>query len=262
MSAALAAAIRDASSLLVVTGAGVSLASGIATFRGSDPDAVWANDIMEKGTLRCFRRHPGASWQWYSRRFGSITGKQPNPAHTAIVALEQRQHTLGRGFTLVTQNVDGLHRAAGSKTLIEIHGSASRVRCARDGCEHGAPRGSLPADRFDFTAVAQTGASEDVPTCPSCGASLRPHVLWFDEYYTGHRDYRYDDALTASKRADVVVFVGTSFAVGITASIVETALQRGRAIFSIDPVSPPPHPRIDWLQQPAEVLLPEIVAGL
>lgn len=255
-------AIRGTNSLLVITGAGISLASGIPTFRGEDPDAVWSNDVLEKGTQRFFRSDPGASWSWYLERFGGLLDYAPNPAHTALVALERWMTAQGRDFLLVTQNVDCLHESAGSRALVKVHGTADRVRCGRVGCDNGAPKGSMLTSDTDFSAFVADRSAENLPTCPLCGDYLRPHVLWFDEYYSGHRDYQIDRALTALKRAGVVLFVGTSFSVGITEMAVQIALQRGGEIFSIDPVSAPPHPAIGWIGQPSEEVLPALATQL
>lgn len=248
--------------MLVVTGAGVSLASGIPTFRGSDPGAVWANDVTELGTVEYFQRDPVGSWRWYLHRFDRLTGARPNPAHHAIAALERWQLARGGEFLLVTQNVDALHDEAGSRALIHVHGRADRVRCARVGCEHGAPKGSLPRDPAATAAFLQDPKLETVPRCPACGSLLRQHVLWFDEYYTDHHDYHIDRVLRAAKNAGVVLFAGTSFAVGVTDMIVLRALARGADIFSIDPAGRFPHPRVLPLTAPAEKLLPALCDAL
>ena len=137
--------------LAVVTGAGISLASGIPTFRGTDPDAVWKRDVTELGTNRYFQEDPVGSWQWYTSRFDQVLDKSPNPAHHALVAIEQWHCARGGEFVLVTQNVDTLHEKAGARALIKVHGSADRVRCSAYGCEHAAPKGSLM--RADVTRV-------------------------------------------------------------------------------------------------------------
>ena len=181
-------ALRElgARQLAVVTGAGISLASGIPTFRGSDPDAVWANDVMEMGTHRFFTANPGKSWEWYLSRFDGLSDKMPNPAHTALVDLENWHVGRGGRFTLITQNVDGLHRKAGSERLVEVHGTSAEVRCSRYGCELGAPSGSIPRDSMDLAAFRASPSDETVPRCPSCGAMIRQHVLLFDEFYDEH----------------------------------------------------------------------------
>ena len=142
--ATLAAAFDDVGTgyLVVVTGAGVSLASGIPTFRGTDPGAVWKRDVTELGTNRYFEEDPAGIWSWYTSRFDIVLDKQPNPAHRALAAIERWQVARGGRFLLVTQNVDPLHERAGSERLVKVHGSADRVRCSRHRCVHGAPHGS------------------------------------------------------------------------------------------------------------------------
>ena len=259
---ALTEAVRAAERVTVVTGAGISLASGISTFRGSEPGAIWADDVMEKGTYAYFAQEPAASWAWYLDRFGGLLDRQPNPAHHALAALERWMGAQGRDFLLVTQNVDPLHEAAGSTALVKVHGTADRIRCAQDGCANGAPKGSVPMASVDFSAFSADPVERNLPRCPLCGGVFRPHVLWFDEYYSDHRDYQIERALRALKDAQVVLFVGTSFSVGITEMALQGALQRGRAVFSVDPVSQPPDRKIGWVQAPSEEALPALVAAL
>ena len=255
-------ACDDATNLLVVTGAGVSLASGIPTFRGTDPGAVWARDVTELGTREFFDRDPVASWSWYLQRFGALGGARPNPAHYALAALERWQLARGREFLLVTQNVDGLHDQAGSRQLVHVHGRADRVRCSRGGCEHAAPRGTLLRTDEMQAAFLRDPTDENLPRCPACGAVLRQHVLWFDEFYNGHRDYEIDRVLRGAKTASLVVFAGTSFSVGITDLILERALARGRPLFVIDPAARAPHPRLRHIVGNAEDTLPELCRRL
>lgn len=248
--------------ILVVTGAGVSLASGIPTFRGSDPGAVWSVDVTELGTVEYFKRDPVGSWLWYLGRFGSLHGARPNPAHLALAALERWQIARGGRFLLVTQNVDGLHGQAGSRELVQVHGRADRVRCARFGCEHGAPKGWLPRDEARDAAFLREPTDETLPRCPACGSPLRQHVLWFDEYYHGHLDYEIERVMRAAKQAELVVFVGTSFSVGVTEMILDRALARGAGLFSIDPVARMPHPRVEAITATAEDSLPALCRAL
>lgn len=248
--------------MLIVTGAGVSLASGIPTFRGSDPGAVWATDVTELGTFEYFKRDPVGSWRWYLTRFSKLVGARPNPGHLALAALERWQKARGGQFLLVTQNVDGLHDEGGSQALVHVHGRADRVRCAREGCEHGAPRGSLPRDEAATAAFLADPSLATVPRCPACGSLLRQHVLWFDEYYTDHQDYHIGLVLRAAKHAGVVIFAGTSFAVGITEMILERTIGRAPAIFSIDPSGRAPHRRVQPIVEPAEVVFPALCRAL
>jgi len=262
VSAPLVAALRDHGSrgVLVVTGAGVSVASGIPTFRGSDPDAIWKRDVTELGTRRYFEEDPVGSWRWYLERFDRVVDARPNAAHTALAALERWQVARGAPFLLVTQNVDTLHEAAGSERLVKVHGSADRVRCSREGCAMGAPHGSLPRASVDLAAFRREPALAHLPRCPSCGALLRQHVLWFDESYHEHDDYQLARVSRAAEDAAVMLFVGTSFSVGITDFFLGCAWRSGALAFAVDPSPPPrPTPGVRFLAAAAEQLLPAIV---
>ena len=245
--------------LVVVTGAGVSLASGIPTFRGTDPGAVWKRDVTELGTNRYFEEDPAGSWSWYTSRFDIVLDKQPNPAHLALAAIERWQVARGGQFLLVTQNVDPLHERAGSERLVKVHGSADRVRCSRRACVHGAPRGSLPRADIDMRAFEAEPAAGNVPRCPSCGSLLRQHVLWFDEFYDEHRDYQWDRVVDAAQTMDACLFVGTSFSVGVTDLFLRGGLMTGRHLLAIDPgAAESPHRSVTLFREPSERLLPAV----
>ncbi len=245
--------------LLVVTGAGISLASGIPTFRGSDPDAVWQRDVTELATFQYFSEDPVGSWRWYTSRFDKVIGARPNAAHHALVALERWQLARGGRFLVVTQNVDGLHRHAGARELVEVHGAADRVRCPVDGCRHGAPSGSLPRPDAELQAFIADPGENTLPRCPQCGAFLRPHVLWFDELYHGHDDFQWPRVQAAAGAMSLALFVGTSFAVGVTDMFVQQALLSRVPIYSVDPGgAQPPYPGIQVLADKAEELLPAV----
>jgi NAD-dependent deacetylase len=244
--------------ILVVTGAGISLASGIPTFRGTDEGAIWKKDVTELGTFRYFTSDPVGSWRWYLSRFEKTIGAQPNSAHTALTALEEYCARQGGELLLVTQNIDGLHRQAGSRNLIEVHGRADRVRCPRQGCAHGAPAGSLPRAQFDLASFVAAPSPATLPRCPQCRAVMRQHVLWFDEYYDSHRDYQWARVLDAAASADAVLFVGTSFSVGVTDLVLHGALGRGRPVLSIDPAGAAPLPAVVSLRARAEEILPAV----
>lgn len=258
----LAEAIRSTDGLLlVVTGAGISLASGIPTFRGTDKDAVWKRDVTELGTVAYFTEEPAGSWSWYLSRFDKVLGAKPNGGHTALVGLELWANQKGRPFLLVTQNIDGLHREAGSTELVEVHGSAHRVRCSADACVNGSPRGSLLRNTVDISAFRANPIDANVPKCPACGELLRQHVLWFDELYTGHDDYQWDRVLAAAASSKLVLFVGTSFAVGVTELVTTAARQRRVPVFSIDPAGRP-QPGVTQIAEPSELVLPQLLAAL
>ena len=244
--------------VLVVTGAGISLASGIPTFRGTDPGAVWKRDVTELGTVRYFSEEPEGSWSWYLSRFEKVFGARPNAGHLALVALERWAQARGISFLLVTQNIDGLHRAAGSQQLVEVHGSAQKVRCANHGCRYGAPRGSLDRASVDLAAFLAHPSRETVPRCPECGDFLRQHILWFDELYNGHADYQWARVRAASEAAQLVLFVGTSFSVGVTEQVFESASRRAAPIFSIDPAGKSTD-GLTLVEQPSEVALPRLL---
>lgn len=251
--------------LLVVTGAGISHASGIPTFRGSDPDAVWKRSDVEMATFDYFRQDPVGQWTWYLKRFASIDGARPNPAHRALVDLERWQIERGGDFLLVTQNIDCLHEAAGSRRLVKVHGSSDRVRCVARGCPNAAPSGSLARQRIDLTRFTAAPSLETLPRCPACGEWLRAHVLFFDEYYGEHDDYQFDAVQAAASRCAMALFIGTSFAVGVTDLVLRSARARRQAAVSIDPAGLPNGPEFGsvlQVREPAESVLPRICQQL
>ncbi len=244
--------------LVVVTGAGISLASGLPTFRGSDPDAVWTRDVTEIGTIAFFRRDPVVWWRWFDQRFGAIHDATPNAAHEALVRLERAHLGSGGHYLLITQNVDMLHERAGSRHFVKIHGTADRVRCSREGCRFGSPSGSLPLAAADFARFRAAPSLATVPRCPQCGELIRAHALLFDELYSEHTDYGYDRSRDAIAAADLILFVGTSLSVGITEFALWTGRARGTPMHSIDPIASPP-PGVNAIAQRAEEVLPRVV---
>src|SRR5262245_31541800 len=156
-----AALLRSARRVAVLTGAGISAESGLATFRGAG--GLWeGHRVEEVATPMAFKRDPKLVWRFYNARRAGVRAVQPNPGHHALARLEQR---LGDRFTLVTQNVDGLHRAAGSQRILELHGNLRRVRCT--GCHQIEDRGTEELD--------------ELPHCGACGQLLRPDIVWFHE---------------------------------------------------------------------------------
>jgi NAD-dependent deacetylase len=224
---------------LFVTGAGVSVASGIPTFRGADPDAVWRKNDIEIATFRALKSEPQRFWEWYTRRFLSLRGKEPNDAHRALSAIDRELARQGRDFLLITQNIDTLHEQAGAQRIVKVHGTSDRVRYSRYGCEHGAPAGSLPLPDEDLDRWAKEVAVARLPLCPACGSVMRPHVLLFDEFYTEHVDYGFDRVEAAAARAAFIAFIGTSLSVGVTAFLESAARRRGVPALLIDPAPAP-----------------------
>ena len=205
-------ALRSGGSTLILTGAGISLASGIPTFRGSDAGAVWASNVVARATLEHFQREPADSWSWYRQRHAQVLAAQPNPAHRALVDLERWHLDRGTGFQLITQNIDLLHEAAGARTLVKVHGSIDRARCADAACPSSDT--TVPAASLDFSAFDARPDAATVPRCAACAELMRPHVLWFDEDYGSHPDYGWHEVLEACDAMRLVIAVGTSFSVG------------------------------------------------
>ena len=159
----------------------------------------------------------------------------------------------------MTQNIDTLHEQAGSERLIKVHGSSDRLRCSRHGCRNAAPEGSLARSRIDIGDFRRAAERRHLPRCPDCGALLRAHVLFFDEMYDEHVDYRFPEVRRAADEAELVLFVGTSFSVGVTELLVGAAARRGVPRLSIDPgaTRQPRWTGIETLAVPAEELLPD-----
>lgn len=252
---------QTAGPLLVLTGAGVSLASGIPTFRGSDVGAVWKRDVTELGTLRYFNEEPEGSWSWYLARFDKVQGAKPNAGHTALVELEQWYARQKRDFLLVTQNIDGLHSDAGAKELVEVHGSARFARCNSWGCRYAAPKGMISRTDINLTAFRAAPTRANVPRCPECSDFLRQHVLWFDEYYNSHEHYQWNRVLAAVENCALVLCVGTSFSVGVTHQVLISARARKVPVFNIDP-SGVTSEGIVQISEPSESVLPRLLAAL
>ena len=253
--------IRTIDNLFIITGAGISVASGIAPFRGTDPDAVWNKDVTEKGTFAYFREDVLGSWNWYCTRFSSLFGKKPNPAHYATADLVRYFETRNKHCALVTQNIDGLHKTDLSLDVIEVHGSVQYLRCATQGCVFGEPTGRVPFTKDMLETFLRVPTLKNIPTCSACGDYLRPHVLWFDEYYTAHEDYRFQDFQDRLYDAQLCLCIGTSFSVGVTAAVIQHAFSRDIPLWVIDPVDPN-SVYMHWIQGKAEVVLPKLVQQL
>ena len=236
-SSRLIALLKGRGNVLVLTGAGVSRESGIATFR--DAGGVWEGvDPMQVATPRAFAADPKFVWRFYDARRTHAASAQPNPAHRAITALE----ATGRPFLLATQNVDGLHERAGSKELVRLHGSLWRLRCTGCGDEHEDLRPKL----------------EPLPPhCAACGAMLRPAVVWFEEPLPM---IEFGRAQRAAREAELVLVVGTSSLVYPAASLQMAALESGAYVVEINPdaTSFSTHAS-EHLAGPAGVVLPALL---
>src|SRR5262245_36260126 len=235
-SARLVALLRERTPLLVLTGAGVSCESGIATFR--DAGGLWEGvDPMDVATPQAFERDPARVWRFYDARRRQGSGARPNPAHSAIVALE----ATGRPFLLATQNVDGLHERAGTRSMVRLHGSLWRVRCTGCGDE-------WEDDRPTIEPLP--------PPCP-CGAMLRPAVVWFGEALP---QQAFAQAQAMARRATLCLVVGTSALVYPAAALPEAALAAGAYVVEINPERTPLSPfASETLAGPAGEVLPALL---
>ena len=220
----------------VLTGAGVSAESGVPTFRG--PGGLWENHRPEDlATPQAFARDPGLVWRWYHWRRGLIAECAPNPAHRALAGLEQRAGE----FTLITQNVDGLHRLAGSQNILELHGNLWWVRCTACGALYQERGLDLPAP----------------PSCRECGGMLRPHVVWFGESLDPGI---LDAAWRAAAGAEVMLVVGTSAVVQPAAGLASVAKQAGAFVIEINLEPTPNSGEVDVsLLGRAGEILPELM---
>jgi NAD-dependent deacetylase len=207
--------IGDKDRLFVLTGAGVSAESGLATFRGTG--GLWNGyRVEEVATPEAWRANPELVWRFYSMRRRDAMQAEPNAGHRALAALEQR---LGERFYLCTQNVDDLHERAGSRRVQHMHGELFNSRCVRCGVSF--------ADRKLYESA------EALPRCERCGAAVRPDIVWFGEMPLGlDRIYRELD------RATVFLVAGTSGSVYPAAGFVNVANQRGVRTIYVGPEAP------------------------
>jgi NAD-dependent deacetylase len=233
--------LRAAARVAVLTGAGVSAESGIATFRGAG--GLWEGvRVQDVATPRAFQRDPAFVWRFYNSRRANRRTVRPNPGHTALAQLET---FLGLGrFTLITQNVDGLHQEAGSRRVLEIHGSLARVRCTDCG-------------RMDDRG---TDALPELPRCDDCGGLLRPDIVWFDEALP-EDVWAEADADAASCQCFLIV--GTSAVVYPAAGLIFRAREEGAKIIEVNLEETEASHAVDvGLYGPSGQILPELLRRL
>lgn len=237
--AELASRMKSGPRITVLTGAGVSAASGVPTFRG--PQGLWRNYAPEQlATPEAFRRDPKLVWEWYNWRRELIAKCVPNVAHTVLAAWSRRYPD----FTLITQNVDGLHEKAGTINVVRFHGSIWEVLCWR-GCP------SSPERWWDESVPLPNIP----PSCPYCHGLLRPGVVWFGESI----DSSVLDRSYEAVRCDLLLTVGTSAVVHPAASLVAEASRFGAFTVEINPEATPSSGAVDLaIQERAEVVLPSV----
>jgi len=229
--------LRAAKNIAALTGAGVSAESGLRTFRDA-MDGLWAQYRPEDlATPEAFERTPELVWKFYAMRRLKAGEVKPNPGHCALAEMGRRV----AHFTLITQNVDGLHQRAGSEGVIELHGNITRVKCSR-GCGV-------------FTEWDDAPGS--VSTCPKCGANLRPDVVWFGEMLPPRE---LETAMAAARACQVFFSIGTSALVQPAASLAYTAKQHGAAVVEVNAEVTPLTASADYfLQGKSGEILPELV---
>ena len=219
--------LRTANAIAVLSGAGISAESGIPTFRDA-LTGLWARyDPAQLATPEAFERDPELVSRWYDERRCKVARCRPNAGHLALARLEQRVRGECRGFTLVTQNVDRLHQAAGSQEAIELHGTILVWRCTRCGQEreeHGPAFAAYP------------------PVC-SCGGTRRPGVVWFGEMLPA-RALR--AAQEAARKCDLFISVGTSSVVYPAAGLIELAIRAGAKVIEVNKEPTPLSDQVDW----------------
>jgi NAD-dependent deacetylase len=229
--------LKEARSVAVLTGAGVSSESGVPTFRGNG--GLWRHYRAEDlATPHAFARDPKLVWEWYDWRRTMIAQTQPNAGHYALAEIEKR---IPR-FTLITQNVDGLHEQAGSRNVLRLHGSIWMVHCTA--CERGGE------DR-------RTPLPEIPPKC-HCGALLRPSVVWFGEQLPPNV---WREAETAARTAELFLVIGTSAVVYPAAGLAQIAKSSCARVVEINIAETALSNEIDeFLQGPSGELLPRLIA--
>jgi NAD-dependent deacetylase len=231
--------LRDAGRVTVLTGSGVSAESGVPTFREAQTGLWERFDPQQLATPEAFDRDPRLVWEWYAWRRSLVSEAEPNPAHLALAELEGVVPEL----TLVTQNVDGLHQRAGSRSVVELHGNILRSKCSWEG-----------------VIVEPEDHDESVPPlCLGCGAYLRPDVVWFGEMLPAAA---MEAASEAARGCDVFLSVGTSSLVYPAATLPYEALENGATLVEINTGETPLTRHADHvLSGQAGEVLPELVRG-
>lgn len=235
--------VESAERVVMLTGAGVSAESGLATFRGSGRDALWGRFRPEEvATPEAFRRHPERVWSWYAERVRKARAVEPNAGHRALVRLAE----LFPFSLLVTQNVDGLHQRAGSRDVVELHGTLATARC--DACE----------ETMDMERALDL--SPDRPPACACGGLFRPAVVWFGEPLPAEALER---AVEEASRCDLFVVAGTSATVFPAAGLIDVAGAAGAAVVEVNPEETAFSRRATLgLRQPAGTALPALVESI
>jgi NAD-dependent deacetylase len=231
------------SKIVVLTGAGVSVASGLPTYRG--PEGLWQNEeIALYAVGETFQRDPLSVWNAFGEIRALVLEAEPNAAHYALAEFEQQLRD-DQDFLLVTQNVDGLHQTAGSDEIVELHGNVFRTRCTRQRC----PSQPFYDEQSVFTRL---------PICQTCGEILRPDIVLFGEMIPAEASHRTKHGL---RDCDLFIAVGTSGTVTPAANFVRSADYEGARTILVNLEAMDPHNpyfQEEYLGR-AETLLPELL---
>lgn len=229
--------LKNCNRVVVLTGAGISAESGVPTFRGKE--GLWGKFKPEElATMDAFMANPEIVWEWYNWRRDLMGKVQPNPGHFAIAEMER----LKDNFTLVTQNVDGLHKMAGAEKILELHGNIYRNKCSSCNRIH---EEELEID------------PDNIPICDHCGGKLRPDVVWFGEMLDR---VIIETAFRVSEQAELFFSVGTSAIVHPAASLPMAAKQRGAILVEINPEETPLSYMADFsIRAKSGEFLPELI---
>jgi len=232
--------LRSARQIAILTGSGISAESGVPTFREAQTGLWTQYDPESLATPEAFRRDPALVWDWYRWRRELVGQAKPNPGHLALVDMEQ----LVNIFSLITQNVDGLHQLAGNSDVIELHGNIMRSKCIRDG--------KIVEELNDLL--------DGLPHCPDCGGLLRPDVVWFGESLPQNGLQK---AIEAARSCAVFFSIGTSAIVHPAASLALEARQYGARIVEINIEATPLTSYADFvLRGTAGNILPRLVSSI
>ena len=231
--------LHDADRVVVLTGAGISAESGVPTFRDAQSGLWQQYNPEDLATTAAFEREPELVWNWYAWRRELLSTVEPNAGHRALVEMERRS----AAFTLITQNVDGLHTRAGNEHVLELHGNIGRVKCFHEN-----------------EIVSDWKESEQIPPpCPRCGGPLRPDVVWFGESLP--QDIL-QAAFDAARSCDLLFSVGTSSLVQPAASLPFEAKRNEAKVVEVNPERTPLSAAADYvLTGPAGVILPRLIAS-
>lgn len=231
-----ASLMHTCSHAAVLTGAGISAESGVPTFRGKE--GLWGKFRPEElATMDAFLANPKIVWEWYNWRRELIAKVKPNPGHFAIAEMA----ALFEDFTLITQNVDGLHKTAGSPKILELHGNINRNKCVN--CNQ-----IIPDQQIE---------PEAMPSCPTCGGKIRPDVVWFGEMLPADV---IEEAFAVAERVELFFSVGTSAIVHPAASLPIAAKRAGATLIEINPEETPLTALADYyFPASSGDLLPELV---